>query len=326
MIPTVTATLALVLALLWLPARAGAETVRIYTHNDEKEMEAFVADLKAATGLDAQVLRMSSNELRARVVAEKGNIGADLQWGMPNSHALLARQEGLLEPYRSKEWEAVPARFKDPEGYWHGWSYWFNALALNTEIARKKGLPTPRTWMDLLDPRWKGEIVMPNPGTSGTAYLVVATLMQLWGEDRAWEYLTRLDRNVAEYTKSGSAPAEQVGRGQYALAITWDQAVITRKAKGYPLELIIPEEGVGFDLDSIAIFKGAKNLAAAKKVVDYVGSERGMRVVARHRSKVTRPGIEALVAFEPKLFPYDAARAGQEQDRIMLAWKPRFQK
>lgn len=150
--------------------------------------------------------------------------------------------------------------------------------------------------------------------------------MQLMGEDKAWDYLTRLDKNVAEYTKSGSAPAEQVGRGQYALAITWDQAVISRKTKGFPLDLIIPEEGVGFDLDSVAIFKGAKNLAAAKRVVDYVGSERGMRLVAKHRSKVTRPGLEALVTFEPKLFPYDAARAGQDQDRVMTAWKTRFAK
>lgn len=324
MIPIVV--LSLGLAVLGMTARADAQTVRIYTHNDEKEMEAFVADLRAATGLDVQVLRMSSNELRARVVAEKGNIGADLQWGMPNSHALLAKREGLLEPYRSREWDAVPGQFKDAEGHWYGWSYWFNAIAVNTEILQKKGLPRPRSWADLLDPRWKGEIVMPNPGTSGTAYLVVATLMQLMGPERAWDYLTRLDRNVAEYTKSGSAPAEQVGRGQYALAITWDQAVITRKAKGYPLELIIPEEGVGFDLDSIAIFRGARNLAAARKVVDYVGSERGMRLFAQHRSKVTRPGIAALVPFDPKLFPYDAARAGEEQDRIMLEWKTRFQK
>ena len=117
-----------------------------------------------------------------------------------------------------------------------------------------------------------------------------------------------------------------VARGEYAAAITWDQAVMSRMQKGFPIEFIIPAEGTPLDLDTIVIFKSAKNVEAAKKVVDFVGSERGMRAAAKLRSKVTRPGIPGLVTIEPKLMSYDFDWAGTNQERIMKAWKDKFGK
>ena len=87
----------------------------------------------------------------------------------------------------------MPDQYKDPDGYWYGWSYWFTCIAVNTKLLEEKGYDPPKSWKDLLDPMWKGEIVMPNPGTSGTAYLGVSTIMQLYGEDEGWDYLAKLN-------------------------------------------------------------------------------------------------------------------------------------
>jgi len=319
-------TAALAVGGLGLPQSQAQQVVNIYTTNEPPENEALFKELEAATGLKVNHVRMSSSELWARVQAEQPRVGADVQWGMPNAFARQAKKQGLLLSYKSPAWEGVPAEYKDPDGTWYGWSYWFNAITVNRDILAKKGLMAPKSWDDLLDPKWKGEVVMPNPGTSGTAYLAVSGLFQLMGEEKGWKYLEALDKNVAQYTKSGSAPAEMVARGEYAVAITWDQAVMSRVQKGFPIEFIIPTEGTPLDLDTIVIFKSAKNVEAAKKVVDFVGSERGMRAAAKLRSKVTRPGIPGLGTIEPKLMNYDFDWAGANQERIMKAWKDKFGK
>jgi iron(III) transport system substrate-binding protein len=207
-----------------------------------------------------------------------------MQWGMLHSFAIKAKANDYLESYQSPTWDDVPDKFKDPDGKWYGWSYWFNLLAVNTDILEKKGLDMPQSWEDLLDPQYKGEIVLPDPGTSGTAFLFVSTIMQIMGEEKGWEYLKKLDENVAQYTKSGTAPAQMVAQGEYAIGITWDQAVFERIEEGYPLEAVFPSEGVGYSLDVVWMFKDANNKDKVKKIIDYIGSEKGMKLASEHRS------------------------------------------
>jgi len=301
-------------------------TVKYYTDNDESELDAFASAISKGTGLKLEPLRMSSGEAWARVEAEAPNVGADLHFGWPLSFALMAKEKGLLMKYKSPAWKNIPAQYKDPDGYWYGWSYWFACVAVNTKLLAEKGYEKPKSWKDLLDPKWKGEIVMPNPGTSGTAFLTVSTIMQLYGEDEGWKYLEKLNNNVAQYTKSGSAPGQLVAQGEYMIGITWDQAVEKRKNEGYPVEMVIPEEGTGYVLDIACIYKSASNPAGAKKFIDYVGTKDFQEVVAKYRSKVTYPGVEALVKFNPKLMNYDAKWAAENRKRIMETWKKKFAK
>jgi len=180
--------------------------------------------------------------------------------------------------------------------------------------------------MDLINPVYKGELVMPNPGTSGTAFITVSAIMQIFGEEKGWEILEKLDKNVAQYTKSGSAPSQLVAQGEYAVGISWDQAVWGRTEKGFPIEGIVPIEGTAYDLDSVAILKGCKNLEGAKKLIDWLGSKEGQTLIGKFRSKVTRPGIPGRVSLDPNLIKYDAIWAGENKKRIMSEWKKRFQK
>ena len=298
--------------------------IKYYTDNDESELDAFASAIAKGTGLKLEPLRLSSGEAWARVDAEAPNVGADIHFGWPLSFAIMAKQKGLLMPYKSPEWYAIPSQYKDPEGYWYGWSYWFACIGVNTKLLEEKGYAKPRTWKDLLDPKWKGEIVMPNPGTSGTAFLAVSTIMQLFGEEEGWRYLEKLNDNVAQYTKSGSAPGQLVAQGEYMVGITWDQAIQKRRDEGYPIELIIPEEGTGYVLDIAVIYKNTRNTESVKKFIDYIGSKEFQVIVAQYRSKVTYPGVEALVKFDPKLIDYDAQWAADNRDRIMGTWKERF--
>lgn len=298
-------------------------TIAIYTHNDEPEMQAFLEALEADTGIRGEILRMSSGELWSRIEAENPNFGADMVWGMMHSFALKAEDMGILHPYQSPEWEDIPAEFIDPEGRWYGWSYWYNAIAVNKDLIEAAGYEPPATWEDLLDPKWEGEIVCPDPGTSGTAYLIVSTLMQLMGEEEGWEYLAQLDNNVDQYTKSGTAPAQMVAEGEYMIGLSWDMGVFNRIEEGYPILAVIPEEGVGFDLDVAWIFEGTDNLEVAKEVIDWIGSERGMAVAHEHRDMVTREEVMEG-EFEANFIDYDAVWAADNRDRIMDEWRQTF--
>ncbi|WP_240473321.1 ABC transporter substrate-binding protein [Salsuginibacillus kocurii] len=303
---------------------SGDNTVTMYTHNDEEEMQSFASAVEEETGVNIDVLRMSSEEAWSRIDSEYPDVNADMMWGMLHSFALVAEEEDMLEPYESDTWDDVPDEFKDPDGQWYGWSYWFNAVAINEDLLDELGLDRPESWEDLLDPQYEGEIVLPDPGTSGTAFLFVSTLMQEMGEDEAWDYLDELDNNVGQYSQSGSAPAQMTSQGEYAIGITWDQAIFDRMEEGYPIDIMIPEEGVGFDLDVAWIFQDADNQEAAEEVIDFIGTDEGMELAAEYRSMVTKPDVEGTIDFEPNLIDYDAVWAAENRERIMNEWQEKF--
>ena len=300
--------------------------LKVYTHTDISEMEKWAPAAEKAIGARIEWSpRLSSNELWSRVEAEAPNFQADMIWGFMNMHAMIGAMKDWFVEYDSPTWKDIPDNFKDPDGYWYGFNYWFAAAVVNTDLLKKKNLPKPGSWLDLMNPVYKGELVMPNPGTSGTAFLSVSAMMQIFGEERGWEILEGMNKNAAQYTKSGSAPAKLVANGEYAVGVSWDHAVYSRVDQGFPIEGIIPSEGTAYDLDSVAILKGCKNLEAAKKLIDWLGTAEAMTLVGQTRSKVTRPGIPGTVNFEPKLIKYNAVWAGENKNRIMSTWKEKFQ-
>jgi len=305
----------------------AAGVLKVYTHTDISENEKWVPAAEKAIGAKIEWSpRMSSNELWSRVEAEAPNFQADVIWGFMNMQAMIGAAKGWLIAYDSPAWNVTPARFKDPEHHWYGFNYWFAAAVVNTDLLKKKNLPEIVSWMDFAKPVYKGEVVMPNPGTSGTAFLSVSAMMQIFGEQKAWKLLEGIDKNIGQYTKSGTAPAKLVANGEYAVGISWDHAIYSRVEEGFPIKGIIPSEGTAYDLDSVAILKGCKNIEAAKKLIDWIASEEAMKLVGQTRSKVTRPGVTGQVKIMPKLIKYNAVWAGENKKRIMSTWKKKFQK
>ncbi len=313
------------MAFLFSTQALAADVLKVYTHTDPDEMEKWVPAAEKAIGTRIEWIRLSSNELWSRLEAEAPNFQADLIWGFMNMHAMIGAMKDWFVEYDSATWKDIPEEFKDPDGLWYGFNYWFAAAVVNTDLIKKKNLPKPVSWKDLMNPVYKGELVMPNPGTSGTAFLSVSAMMQIFGEEEGWKMLEGMHKNTAQYTKSGSAPAKLVASGEYAVGVSWDHAVFSRVSEGFHIEGIIPSEGTAYDLDSAAILKGCKNLEAAKKLIDWIGTKEAMELVGQTRSKVTRPGIEGKVKFTPKLIKYNAVWAGENKNRIMTTWKEKFQ-
>ncbi|MEZ2126272.1 MULTISPECIES: ABC transporter substrate-binding protein [unclassified Sinorhizobium] len=225
------------------------------------------------TDIKVNMVRLSSGETYAKIRAEARNPKTDLWWAGTGDPHLQAAAEGLTQEYKSpmldqlQDWakrQAESANYRTVGVYAGalGWGY-------NSDILKQKGLKEPKCWADLLDPSYKGEIQMANPNSSGTAYTALATLVQIMGEDKAFDYLGKLNANISQYTKSGSAPVKAAGRGETAIGIVFMHDAVATAVEGFPIKAVAPCEGTGYEIGSMSIIKGAKNLDNAKKWYDW---------------------------------------------------------
>ncbi|MGD9941543.1 MAG: ABC transporter substrate-binding protein, partial [Clostridia bacterium] len=255
------------------------KTVIVYSSVDEgnakKLLDAFTAD----TGITAQFVHLSTGPALARLKAESANPQADVWMGAPSDNHIIAKNDGLTMPHTGGNFASLDPAFKDPEGYWR--SFYMNpmAFAINTEILARMGAPMPRSWQDLLNPVYKGQIQMPTPQASGTAYNVVASLVELLGEEGAYDYMKKLGPNIQTYTSSGTAPSKGVSVGQSLIGIQFTPAFFEFIDQGFPLEVVFPSEGVWFEAPGVSIVKGAKNLAAAQALVEWLSSPKGQSLL-----------------------------------------------
>lgn len=306
-----------------VPAPA-ADEIRIYTYMlpIQEDLTKFLSE---NTGVPVKTLGLSGGELWARVQAEKPNIGADIIFGFAPGTAILGKREGLWAAYPdAPAWKDIHPRYKDKDGAYYDVGTSCFVLVGNKDLLAKKNLKMPETWFDLLDPKWKGEIVMPSPVTSGTAFMINATFLQLLGWEKGWDFMEKLDKNVAQYTRSGNAPLEHVGRGEYILGLTSDEKVPQRLQQGFPILWTAPKEGLGYEGNIVAIVKGTKQLEAAKKVVDFAGTERFQRWLAQFGYLTARDEPNPMYQSKPKLVDYSYEWAADNHARIIETWKTKF--
>lgn len=222
-------------------------------------------------------IRNGSGSTLAKVDAEKKNPQADVWYGGTLDPQSQAGEMGLLAPYQSANLSQIMEKFRDPakvKGNYSSAVYvGILGFGVNTQRLKEKNLPVPKCWKDLTKPEYKGEIQIADPQSSGTAYTALATFVQLWGEDQAFEYLKQLNGNVSQYTKSGIAPARNAARGETAIGIGFLHDYSLEKEQGAPLELISPCEGTGYEIGGVSVLKGARNMDNAKLFVDWVLSK-----------------------------------------------------
>ena len=219
------------------------------------------------------MVRLSSGETYAKVRAEARNPKTDIWWAGTGDPHLQAASENLTQEYKSpmlgelNDWAVKQAESADYKtvGVYAGALGW----GFNTDIFKQKNLKEPKCWADLLDPGLKGEIQVANPNSSGTAYTALATLVQIMGEDQAFDYLKKLNENISQYTKSGSAPVKAAARGETALGIVFVHDAVAQIAEGFPVTSVTPCEGTGYEIGSMSIIKGARNLDNAKIWYDW---------------------------------------------------------
>jgi iron(III) transport system substrate-binding protein len=322
-----------ILAVAAAPALAQKQTVVIYTAIENEQITEYKKAFdKTLANLDVKMLRLSTGDISARFMAEKDNMQADVIWGVGATNMLIFKNAGLLEPYAPKGLERIQPLFRDKASppAWVGIDIYMSAFCFNTEVAKQHNLPRPDSWADLSKPVYKGQLVMPNPASSGTGYLSVASILQRMGEAEGWKYLDAIHPNMAEYTKSGSKPCKDAAAGERAVGVSFEYVALEMKKKGAPVEMVLPKEGSGYEMEANGLTKkGAKN-PAAKQFLDWAISDEAMGLYAKYFAAVGVTGFpvpEGLPKDISKVvYPNDFDWSAKNRDRILAEWQKRYAK
>lgn len=273
--------LAVVLSSLSFAAAAPAGRVAVLCSPNPAWCDAIKAAFPRATGIALDDIRLSAGEALARLRAERQNPTFDVWFGGTGDPHIVASDDGITEFYRPKAWddlrpelrEAVAGKYIPLYAGILGW-------ALNERLLKEKGLPVPRTWTDLADPRYRGLVSYPNPNTSGTGYTMLATIVQIYGEQGAFDLLKRVHRNVAQYTRGGADPGTLTGRGEVAIGVTFVHDSIFQVLQGFPITYNAPSDGTGYEIGGLDLVKGAPNRANAIAFIEWAVTPDAQRLAA----------------------------------------------
>lgn len=315
------------------PTLANAQNLTLYCSADEAWCQQLKTGYEAETGSTVDMTRKSSGETFAQVKAEAGNPKGDVWWGGTGDPHLQAAAEDLTEVYADSpmraelyDWAIKQAEASGNKtiGVYSG----ALGFGYNKDLLAKNGLPEPKCWADLIKPEFKGHIQVANPNSSGTAYTLLATLVQLMGEDKAFEYLLALHKNVNQYTKSGSAPIKAAGQGETTVGIVFLHDAVAQTVAGYPVVPVAPCEGTGYEIGSMSLIKGARNADEAKKFYNWVLQAKvqekavevnSFQIPSNKGAKLSDkiPDISKI-----KLIDYDFAKYGssEERKRLLAKW------
>lgn len=322
--------------MLWaaaVPLAAQAAEVNVICSAQAAWCNMLAVTFEKSQGIKVNLALKGSGEAIAQIVAERANPKTDVWFGGTGDPHLQAAEQNLTLEYRSPtlpklhDWAQKQAAqsgyrtvgiYSGPLGFGY-----------NTELLARKKLPVPKTWTDLLKPEYKGEIQSANPASSGTAYTMIATLVQLMGEDQAFDYLKKLHGNIAAYTRSGTGPIKAVARGEATVSISFVHDGPGEKAQGFPLDTIMPSDGTGAEVGSMSIVRGARNLDAAKKFYEWaltpsaqaLGAATLQFQLPSHRETKVDPRVPDFRQI--KLINYDYAKYGQtaERRRLIQRWE-----
>ncbi len=330
-------TLALAASLV-LSAGASAQKTQllVYTALETDQLKAYQEGFnKANPDIELKWVRDSTGVITAKLLAEKANPQADAVMGVAASSLALLKKNDMLIPYAPLNLDGIMSQYRDKANppAWFGMDVWGATVCFNTVEAGKRNIPKPETWKDLTKPVYKGQIVMPNPASSGTGFFDVTAWLSLWGDNDGkgggWKYMDALHENIAQYTHSGSKPCNMAAAGEFVVGISFEYRANTNKAKGAPIDLVFPKEGLGWDLEAFAIHKGTKNLAAAKKLADWASSKDAMLLYGKNFAITAQPGIAAPLPnvpadYEARLVKMDFSWAADNRERILTEWNKRY--
>lgn len=276
-------------------------------------------------------VRDSTGIITAKLLAEKENPRADVIWGLAGTSLLFLANEGMLEPYAPPGVEKLAKGFRDPADppAWTGMNAWVASICYNHIEAEKLNLPVPTSWKDLLDPVYQGHLIMPNPGSSGTGYLDVSSWLQMFGVQEGWAYMDGLHKNVSRYTHSGSKPCKLAAAGEIPIGISYAYRAAKLKHQGAPLDVIVPSEGVGWELEAAGIVKGTSKLQAAQQLMDWSVTLKANQLYNEGFAVVALPGVARPVEFFPseiaeRMIDNDLAWAADNRAEIIKEWTTRY--
>ena len=321
---------AALVAVVACSAQAGELT--IYSSVEGDNLKVFSERFsKAHPDIKVNWVRDSTGIIQARLMAEKDTPRNDVIFGHAATDLLALDALNLFMPYAPKGVDKLDARYRDKKAAptWTGLWGFANAVCFNSVEAAKRNIPRPVTWADLAKPAYRGQITMPNPASSGTGFLSVAGWVQIMGKDKAWAFMDALHANIAAYSHSGSKPCNQVAAGEYVVGISLPGRAADLKTKGAPIEAVIPEDGIGWEMQGVSIMKTTRNAADARTFVDWAVSEGAMEAYASMVEVVAYPVKTAGRANMPadvtrRMINNDFAWAAANKAALLDEWRKRY--
>jgi iron(III) transport system substrate-binding protein len=259
-------TLVAAAALLGLATPAFAQNkVVVYSANDSNLNRFVFEAFTKETGIQVEQVEAGSGVVFRRIQSERERPLGDAVWGV--SRLLLNANKQLLTPYASKNKDAVPAQFRDPEDHWIGTNVHLLVILQNTKLVPETA--GPKNWADLINPQWKDKVAFTDPVNSGSAYANLTFLAQMWGGEAGWEKVSQLLANTKVLNRS-SLVFQGVGSGEFPLGMSLEYAGYQWASNGAPVKVIYPADGTVAQMEGVAVIKGGPNPEAAKQFVDYV--------------------------------------------------------
>ena len=309
-----------------------AREITVYTNILLDQVKTYLADFnKTYPDIKVHVVRDSLGNLNQRLLAEQANPQADVIWGLAVTSLVLMEWRDMLSPYAPAGLNRVTPQFRDTSHppYWVGMDAWMAVLCVNTVELEKLGLPMPLTWRDLTNPAYRGHIMTYNPTVTGTGYMTITAILQIYGEIAGWEYLDALHENISAYVPSDVEPCQLAGAGKVFISMSYDLEGIQQKINGAPIEVIFPTEKTGWDMEASALVKKLHVKPEAKIFLDWALSDSAMRHYAQNYAiTAARTDVPLPQGFpnEPKQylldrnFPWDTAN----RNRILQEWLKRY--
>lgn len=244
----------------------------VYGSCEEEYLNAVCANFKSLYGIDVQAQRLSTGEVAAKIEEENGHPSADVWFGGTTDPYNVTSSKGLLEQYEPKNAShLISDKFKSTNKDWYGIYKGILGILYDKEELQRLKLDAPQDYKDLIDPKYKGLIWSSNYNTAGTAKLIINTVIQKYGHDQGIQYLVDLDKNIAQYTKSGSGPSKAIGAGECTIGIGMLHdgiyQIVDQEHENVGLQ--IPSSGASYEVGATAIFKGAAHPNAAKLWIEY---------------------------------------------------------
>ncbi|MDA8411921.1 MAG: ABC transporter substrate-binding protein [Treponema sp.] len=302
------------------------ESVNAYASCDEALAKQLFTQFEKETGIKVNFVRLSGGEAISRMEAERENPQASVWVGGVGLDHISGKVKGLTTPYKSRVADTIPAMYRDPENYWIG--LYIGPITFFTNNARAKalGITAPTSWADLLKPEYKGLIRVSSPMTSGTAYTMITTLRYIYNgdEDKVFDYLKKLDKNVDQYTRSGAAYTAAVATGEIPIGIGFAHDQVKMLNQGVDATITAPKEGSGYELAALSMIKGGKDQVNGKKLYDWILGKSAQDIFASYYVLLVAPGAPR----NPKALPLSAVNAlkqdlvwdGENKDRLVTRW------
>jgi iron(III) transport system substrate-binding protein len=271
--------------------------------------------------------RAPIGNIAAKIIAEKDNPKADVVYGLGLTSITDLNNRNLLYKFIPAESTNLEKIFKSDDGSWHGFDAFLSAICFNTVEGKKQNIQKPTSINDLLKPEFKGKITMPNPVSSGTGFMIIAGIIEKLGDSAGWDYIEKLDKNIAHYTPGGSAPCINAATGEFPIGWSVDMRAAKLISEGAPIEFIVPTEGIFWDMEVAAIIAGTKNEVAAKTLINWIYSKEAMKLYGKYYAILGRADVETNTKFYPggnkiseKMIKLDLNKISANKDIIIKKW------